>query len=119
MSRVFNITPLAKPRMVKSDAWKQRPTVLRYWAFKDQLTLLANKAGYVVPDSAIHLIFIIPMPKSWSKKKREKMNYEPHQQKPDVDNLIKAFLDCLCKDDSYVWDIRGTKYWGEKGKIKY
>lgn len=57
------------------------------------------------------------MPKSWSNKKRNEMLGKPHQQKPDIDNLIKAVLDCLCKDDSYIWNVTALKQWDINGSI--
>ena len=99
--------------MTRSDAWKKRPAVLRYWAFCDELRLLYKKE---VPSS-LALTFNMPMPKSWSKKKRLEMQGKPHQAKPDIDNLIKSFLDALCEDDSYVYRIRGEKYWADEGSI--
>ena len=57
------------------------------------------------------------MPASWSEKKKKEMDGKPHQQKPDIDNLEKAFLDALCKDDSYVYAHAGEKYWGREGAI--
>ena len=46
------------------------------------------------------------------------MTGKPHQSKPDIDNLIKAFLDALLDDDAHVWDIRATKVWGTDGSIE-
>lgn len=34
-----------------------------------------------------------------------------HKQKPDIDNLIKTFLDALLEDDSRVSSIAATKVW--------
>ena len=46
------------------------------------------------------------------------MDKEPHQQKPDLDNLIKALFDAVNEDDSHIWDLRGvSKVWGDDGKI--
>ncbi len=45
------------------------------------------------------------------------MNGKCHQEKPDTDNLIKAFLDALLMDDSRVWHISAKKYWGSNGAI--
>ena len=36
-SMSINIQPVAKPRMTRSDRWKKRPVVLKYWQFKDAL----------------------------------------------------------------------------------
>jgi hypothetical protein len=40
-----------------------------------------------------------------------------HQQKPDVDNMIKALMDALYAEDAHIWDLRVTKLWGESGQI--
>lgn len=67
--------------------------------------------------SGLHLYFLIPMPPSWSKKKRRDYHYFPHQQTPDIDNLVKAFLDAVMAEDKEVWDIRATKIWADQGGI--
>ena len=110
--RVYDITPVPKPRMTKSDRWKKRDCVQRYWDFKDEI----KEAMPSLPDS-YHVFFIMPMPKSWAKKKKAAMEFQPHRQKPDKDNLEKALLDALHTDDSHVWDGRVTKIWGYKGQI--
>ena len=94
---VIDIEPMGKPRMTKRDKWKERPCVMRYRAWSDELRL---KAG-TVPDGAYGLDWcvFIEMPKSWSKKKKEEMRGKEHQVKPDRDNIDKAILDCLFKDD--------------------
>lgn len=58
------------------------------------------------------------MPKSWSKKKKAEYLGKPHQVKPDSDNYLKAFMDALCEDDSYIYDARVQKYWAEEGSIE-
>lgn len=63
------------------------------------------------------MVFVMPMPKSWSKKKRLLMNGKPHQQKPDLDNMIKAVQDALCDEDKFVYDVHATKIWGENGTL--
>lgn len=111
--KVFNITPLGKPRMTRADKWKKRPEVLRYRAFCDEVRL--NNVS--LPESGYHVIFVLPMPPSWSKKKRSLMDGKPHQQKPDKDNLEKALLDAIFGEDSHIWDGRVTKIWGETGQM--
>jgi Holliday junction resolvase RusA-like endonuclease len=69
-----------------------------------------------IPDS-YHLIFTLPMPASWSRKKRSAMLNQPHRSRPDKDNLEKGFLDALFDEDSAVWDGRVSKVWGETGSI--
>ncbi|MBO4148369.1 RusA family crossover junction endodeoxyribonuclease [Enterobacter ludwigii] len=109
----YIITPVGKPRMTRRDKWKQRPPVMRYRMFCDE----ARLHGIRVPESGAHITFVLPMPPSWSKKKREAMDGQPHQQKPDLDNLKKSLLDALFEDDSHIWGTRTSKIWGETGMI--
>jgi Holliday junction resolvase RusA-like endonuclease len=111
--QVLNIDPVSAPRMTQSDRWKKRPCVLRYFDFKEKV----KASGIKVNECGDHVTFVIPMPKSWSKKKKGMMNRKPHQQKPDVDNLLKALLDAIFKDDCKIWDIKATKIWGYEGSI--
>lgn len=114
---VFDINPIGKPRMVRSDAWRQRPAVLAYWVFKAELERQAALFNYQI-GHVLDIEFYLPMPPSWSKKKRLEMNGAPHQNKPDIDNLIKSFMDCLKENDSDVWSVTATKRWGVEGFIK-
>lgn len=58
------------------------------------------------------------MPPSWPEKKKALYDGQPHQVKPDADNYLKAFMDALCADDSYVFDARVQKYWAREGSIE-
>lgn len=113
---VFELLPMGKPRMTQRDKWAQRDVVLRYYTFKDELRRQAREQGYTV-QVPLKINFYLPMPPSWSKKKRERLADTPHEQKPDADNLVKAFLDALLEDDSKIWDIHVRKFWGGKAHI--
>jgi Holliday junction resolvase RusA-like endonuclease len=110
----IQVDPLGKPRMTQRDKWQKRPAVVSYRAFCDEIRLCYRKD---LP-SEVKLIFHVPMPRSWSKKKRTEMIGQPHQQKPDIDNMTKAVLDALCKEDSYVWRVDAEKRWAEAGSIE-
>lgn len=119
----FKITPIPKPRMTRRDAWDSRDSVLRYYDFCDRLNQEFLAAE--LPQNYL-VVFYLPMSKSWSQKKKDRMNLTPHQQKPDKDNLEKAFLDGLFSKhhnpdgnycDSHVWDGRAIKLWGIEGAI--
>lgn len=109
----YDITPIAKPRMTQRDKWAQRPCVMKYRAYCDEV----RAKGIEIPESGSHVTFILPMPKSWSKKKRSELAGKEHRQRPDWDNLAKALMDAVLKEDSGVWDIRVTKLWGDRGQI--
>lgn len=109
---IIPVAPVPKPRMTRNSSWK--PAAKRYFAFKDELR--GHVKGELEPRFMVQ--FNVPMPKSWSKKRRAEMLGKPHQSKPDVDNYLKAFMDALCSDDSYVYDVRATKYWADTGSIE-
>lgn len=109
----YSITPVGKPRMTQRDKWQQRPPVLRYRLFCDEIRL----HDITLPEQGAHVVFVMPMPSSWSSKKRAAHDGQPHRQKPDIDNLQKALLDALFDDDAHIWDIRASKIWGEEGQI--
>ena len=117
---VVDIDPMGKPRMTRSDRWTNkekgvgRPAVLRYFNWQDELLL--RMPDYEVP-AEFKITFYMPFPKSYSKKKRESLLGKPHKEKPDIDNLQKAFLDTLCEEDSYVWHVDASKVWSDKGQI--
>ena len=54
------------------------------------------------------------MPK-WSNKKRKEMVGKPTLKTPDVDNIVKIYLDALngwlYEDDKQVYKISATKIW--------
>jgi Holliday junction resolvase RusA-like endonuclease len=106
MTVIHRITPMGKPRMTQADKWHKRKVTSAYWRFKMECQLIKIS----VPDMC-DIKFYIPMPKSWSKKKRSEMNYKPHQQKPDIDNLVKAVLDAVLEDDSHVHTVHASKVW--------
>jgi Holliday junction resolvase RusA-like endonuclease len=105
---------MGAPRLVRSDKWANRPVVQRYHAYKDQINL--ELPGYELP-TILKIEFHIAMPKSWSTKKRLSMLGEYHQQKPDIDNLVKGFMDAFHTDDAHVAVIHAGKYWAEAGSI--
>ena len=113
----YHILPVGKPRMTRRDKWltPPRPGVAKYRAFADE----CRRLEVWVPLEGGHVTFILPMPESWSQKKKALMVGARHQQKPDVDNLLKALLGAVYPDDdTAVWDIRVTKVWGTSGYIR-
>lgn len=70
-----------------------------------------------LPRPFHHVVFVLEMPRSWSKAKRLAMEGQLHEQKPDRDNLEKALLDSVYGEDSHVADGRVTKLWGSEDLI--
>lgn len=111
----FDVVPVAAPRMNQADRWKKRPCVQRYFAYRDQVRAIAAQQGFTLPER-FYLWFQMPMPKSWSQRKKRMMFGEPCRVKPDADNLAKGFFDCF-GEDKHVWSVQITKTWHDKGGI--
>lgn len=113
---IFKGKPTAKPRMTRADAWKKRKCVLDYWEFKDEINRQARKQGFTLYKK--HKVkFLYPMPKSWSKKKKNEFRGQDHEQRPDMDNFVKALWDCLLNEDSSCSYLVASKKWADEGSI--
>ena len=116
MPIVIDIDPVAKPRMTQKDKWAKRDCVMNYWSYCDKLRKQTSRKNFVLSGN-YHIDFYLPMPKSWSKKRKQMMKGQPHLQRPDLDNLIKGINDTLLKEDKIVYQFLAGKWWGEDGKI--
>ena len=112
----FDLIPVAKPRQTQADRWKQRPVVMRYRKFADEIREIASNNNFILSRS-ISVQFCMPMPGSWSKKKRLLRDGMPHDVRPDLDNLIKAVCDALMEEDKYLYRITASKHWSLTGGI--
>jgi Holliday junction resolvase RusA-like endonuclease len=123
---IAKIDPVAKPRMTKRDC--HRPAHKKYFAYKEQIKRWFQDSMVTVPEKGAHIIFRIPITKSWSKIRQERLIGKPHRgskdgaKAMDKDNLEKALLDAIFpksagEDDSHIWDTRSTKVWHDHGEI--
>ena len=119
--------PKGRPRMTKrGHVFTPKKTV----SYEQSIALAAQAAksklgGGLLFDGpvmvTVHCHFA--MPKSWSRKRKEQMLYEPHIQLPDLDNLVKAVLDGLnhtfnvWNDDKQVAAVKATKHWAESSSV--
>lgn len=122
------ITPVAKarPRATIAGESVRMYTPKTTAAFERAVSLYAKQAmaggGAIVGPVRAKLVFNMPTPKSWSKKKAaEQISEMAHTQKPDLDNLTKAIFDAcngiVYADDSQIYETSTGKYWsaGEGG----
>jgi len=124
---LFDVIPMGAPRMTQSDKWKtnpnhidpnkrQRKRVAQYFEFKRLLQYQANEMNFEL-GNIFEAVYLIPMPNSWSKKKKERMNRLPCEVQPDTDNITKAIKDTLRKNDSDIWYEKAEKRWAYNGSI--
>ena len=132
---IFKINPQTNVRSTQGDRIyfriprdKLRPAGLkrllrleRYNEYKITLCGLAKAQKFTPPEQGGHLIFYIPVPKTWKKYKKEQYHLQLHQSTPDWDNLAKAFFDSLMHQDKGIADVRVTKSWvnQEDGWIEF
>jgi Holliday junction resolvase RusA-like endonuclease len=102
--------------MTKSDAWKKRPCVVKYWAYKAKLQGMVE--WRLIDVCEYYFIFHLKMPNSWSEGKKLNMDGQPHKSRPDLDNLHKGLLDAIYKEDGHVWKIASEKVWARKSSIE-
>jgi Holliday junction resolvase RusA-like endonuclease len=124
---LFDIIPMGAVRMTKSDKWKtnpnhidprkrQRKSVKEYFNFKNELVAQALQLKFEL-GTYFDAVYFLPMPDSWSNKKKEKMNGMPCKSRPDTDNITKGVKDALRKEDSDIWWEKAEKRWAYKGSI--
>jgi Holliday junction resolvase RusA-like endonuclease len=108
-----------------------RPRVTRYGTYskdtphqKEFNSMYELPEGFVPFTEPVHveMIFIIPVPKSYSKKKKAELIGKYHTQKPDIDNLAKFAMDAIStkgvwSDDSIVACTSIKKIWGNVGRV--
>jgi Holliday junction resolvase RusA-like endonuclease len=111
------VAPVSKPRMTQRDRWAKRSCVERYWSFKD-IVKSAMDVWDFTPSDMLHIVFYVPMPKSWTGRKYSEMLGKPHKQKPDIDNFVKGLLDAMLVDDAGIHTVFATKIWSIHGGVQ-
>lgn len=113
MKIILDITPMGAVRTTRFTPRKPGSPAARYDAYKKSIAVqwLKQAPPGELGGWCVTMCFHIPMPPSWSKKKRAQMSGQPHRQKPDLDNLCKGVLDAVCESDAHIWDVRMTKMW--------
>ena len=122
---ILNITPQTHVRATQGDSIffripreKLRPAGLsrllrleKYNKYKVDLLAEAKAKQFILPPVGASITFFIPVPPSWSKKKKKLHHGRFHQSKPDIDNLTKAALDSLMAEDKQIAHLEIQKRW--------
>lgn len=117
------VAPCPAPRMTRQDRWRgqpgakpRRPCVQAYFDYRDALRAAVGDVPTVPGE--IRAVFHFAMPASWSAKRRTAMIGQPHRQRPDGDNCLKAIQDALFLEDGGVWRGSFEKRWAERGRVE-
>jgi len=121
----FKINPFPAVRTTGKN-WRFTPRAKEYHNKMNHLRLLMDNKEEMMKALIkwdYELIFNMEMPKSWSKKKKDKMRFEPHKSTPDIDNIFKAFTDTLFYwqkeyNDSEIYKIQTLKIRSDEWSIE-
>lgn len=96
---------------LRPSGLKRRMRIERYNEYKVNVSAESKRVGFVLPEVGAGLLFYVPVPKSWSKKKKRMYHGTFHQSRPDLKNLLQAFEDSLMTED------KGIAYYTHLGKL--
>lgn len=130
----YKNTPRAKarPRFARCGnymkAYKLKDEQIEEDAFKYEVKRQLKRQGVYKPFGkgvaiSISAVFVFPMPKSYSKVRKQRLLGTLHTKRPDTDNVLKFYLDglngILYEDDSQVCEyVKIKKIWGYAGKVR-
>ncbi|HHY74060.1 MAG TPA: RusA family crossover junction endodeoxyribonuclease [Bacillus bacterium] len=116
----FFINPMGCVRMTQRGKFI-KPNAQRYLSYKSFLQISARqqlKSKQPLKGALdVHIVFSMPIPKSWSNKRKCEVVGRYHTKKPDTDNLVKGVFDSLNKiaweDDNQVAKVTAVKIYSE------
>ena len=86
------------------------------------IPLMNRHTASLTPAGALSvaLVFYMPIPPSYTKKKKALMQDEtyPHTNTPDVDNMVKFYLDCFPFDDKVIYKTKARKYYSPRPRVE-
>lgn len=109
---VVKAPAMGAPRQTRRDAWKPRPCVQRYRAWRDLVRLQARNVPPPEKVARVLVTAYYALPPSWSKRKRTTALMDFKRTKPDGDNILKGVLDALWPQDAALGDLAVCRRWG-------
>ena len=122
-SHRFDISPVpaSRPRVSRWSTYYPK----KYTKFKTDMEALTSELNTTPCETlvCVSIDFMVEIPKSWSKKKKEKHDNTYCNNNADIDNYIKAILDSLNSvffiDDKQVVEIFARKIYSTDPHILY
>ena len=102
--------PLKRPRLGLGKIYDSQADIKKrtYWEIRNQTDTIPTSEPVNLSIS-----FFMQIPRSLSNKKKTQLDGKPHSSRPDLDNLIKFYLDVcnglLYDDDSQIYNISSSK----------
>lgn len=117
MSRYeFNIdaVPASRPRVTRYATYYSKS----YTKFREDMAIICDHMDFervIMKPIKVTTLIYLPMPASWSKKKKELFNNQWKMNNKDNDNYEKAIWDSL---NGRAWDDDCQIVWNET-KVRY
>lgn len=112
------VVPKGRPRFYRGHAITPPQTVEYEKKVKEVAQAVMGTRPPFDEPAKVYVKALMPIPKSWSKKKRMAAVGTPHLNKPDVDNLLKAVMDAMngvvYVDDSVVYSETCEKFYDDE-----
>lgn len=97
-----NLRPAGLKRLIRIEKYNQ---------YKIDLSAEAKRMKFSMHPQGMSITFFIPVPKSWTNKKKRLHHMQYHSSTPDLDNLMKAMQDSLLTDDRHLAHYELSKRW--------
>jgi hypothetical protein len=88
---------------------RQRKYLIAQYEATKAIQDYANSIDFTMPEDDFAIVCYIPMPKSWTKKKRLELDMQRHKSTPDADNAFKKFADDIFNNKSRSDRFRNDK----------
>lgn len=103
------------PHSLSVEGLRLKRTMEKREKYRLDLFRMAKETGFELPNWGWALYFYIPMPVSWSQKKRNLLKGQPNWQKPDIKNYLSILEDAISKTDEKNTQMSGIgKFWVDK-----
>ena len=116
-----NPVPLKRPRLGKGNVYDSQKKLKNDIALMIKCSLTSSYSPTVLPVT-VSMAFFMPIGRAVSKVKKQNMLNKPHYIRPDIDNLIKFYLDIcngvLYRDDAQVYTINASKLYSNSPRTE-
>jgi Holliday junction resolvase RusA-like endonuclease len=118
-----NPVPKKRARFSKYGTYDEQSKVKR--RIKNEILFQMSKKSIlrrIESHISVEMIFHTPIPKKTSQKRRKELLDAPNPKKPDLDNLIKMYCDCMNKivydDDALITELICKKIYSENPRTE-
>ena len=129
MNYVVEGTPVGKgrPKFARRGKFVSTYTPTKTRTYEDTIKVAARQAMTIEPLQTPVTVFVyisVPIPASYSKKRKEAClsGFEKPMKKPDIDNVLKCFLDAMTGivyvSDVQVITVHMTKVYSTIGMVE-